>query len=138
MPTDKLGFGLIGARTISRERMIGAMRESGVAEPVTVMSRNPARASSFAAEQTILRAYDRLDAMLADTEAAAIYVASTNEQHHPEVLPWRRHRIVHRQGWRALARVGARSAAVGRNRPVRPRPRAASLLTCVRHGPHST
>jgi hypothetical protein len=33
MPKDKLGFDLIGASTISCEWMIGAMHESGVAEP---------------------------------------------------------------------------------------------------------
>ena len=40
MQDGKLGFGLIGASTISREWMIEAMRASGCAEPVAVYSRD--------------------------------------------------------------------------------------------------
>ena len=86
MRDGKFGFGLIGASTISRERMIGAMNESGVALPVAVYSRDMARGRAFADEMGIPKAYDRLDAMLADPDIDGVYVASTNERHHREVL----------------------------------------------------
>lgn len=86
MRDGKFGFGLIGASTISRERMVGAMNGSGVALPVAVFSRDLARGRTFAAEMGIPKAYDRLDEMLADPEVDGVYVASTNERHHREVL----------------------------------------------------
>ncbi|WP_027134682.1 Gfo/Idh/MocA family protein [Geminicoccus roseus] len=86
MRDGKFGFGLIGASTISRERMIGAMNDSGVALPVAVFSRDMARGRAFADEMGIPKAYDRLEDMLADPEIDGVYVASTNERHHAEVL----------------------------------------------------
>lgn len=86
MQDGKLGFGLIGASTISREWMIEAMRASGCAEPVAVYSRDPGRGRAFAAETGIPKAYASLEALLADPAIDAVYVASTNERHHAEVL----------------------------------------------------
>jgi 1,5-anhydro-D-fructose reductase (1,5-anhydro-D-mannitol-forming) len=83
---NKFGFGLIGASTISRERMIGAMNDSGVALPVAIFSRDLARGRAFADEMGIPRAYDRLEDMLADPGVDGVYVASTNDRHHAEVL----------------------------------------------------
>ena len=86
MRDGKFGFGLVGAAIISRERMVGAMNESGVATPVAVFSRELARGQAFADELGIPKAYDSLDAMLADPEIDGVYVASTNQRHHAEVL----------------------------------------------------
>ena len=86
MRDGKFGFGLIGASTISRERMVGAMNDSGVALPVAVYSREMGRGRAFADEMGIPKAYDRLDDMLTDPEIDGVYVASTNERHHREVL----------------------------------------------------
>ena len=86
MPDDKLGFGLIGASTISREWMVDALRDSGCTRPVAVYSRDLGRGQAFAAETGIAKAYGSLDALLADSAIGAIYVASTNERHHAEVL----------------------------------------------------
>jgi 1,5-anhydro-D-fructose reductase (1,5-anhydro-D-mannitol-forming) len=86
MQDGRLGFGLIGASTISREWMIEALRATGSTAPVALYSRDLARGRAFAAETGIPRAYDRLDALLADPEVDAVYVASTNERHHREVL----------------------------------------------------
>jgi 1,5-anhydro-D-fructose reductase (1,5-anhydro-D-mannitol-forming) len=86
MQDGKFGFGLIGASTISRERMVGAINDSGVALPVAVFSRDMARGRAFADEMCIPKAYDRLEDMLADPEIDGVYVASTNERHHREVL----------------------------------------------------
>lgn len=84
--TDRLGFGLIGASTISREWMIDAIRASGVAHPVAVFSRDRTRGERFASETGIAKVYDSLAAMLADPTIGAVYIASTNERHHDEVL----------------------------------------------------
>ena len=86
MRDKKFGFGLIGASAISKERVVGAMRESGVASPVAVFSRDLARGQAFAQQTGIPRAYDRLDLMLSDPEVDGVYVASTNDRHHAEVL----------------------------------------------------
>lgn len=86
MRDGKFGFGLVGAAIISRERMVGAMNESGVATPVAVFSRELGRGRAFADELGIPKAYDSLDAMLADPEIDGVYVASTNQRHHAEVL----------------------------------------------------
>jgi 1,5-anhydro-D-fructose reductase (1,5-anhydro-D-mannitol-forming) len=85
MPMDRLGFGLIGASTITREWAAAAIREAG-GDIVAVLSRDMARAQAFAAELSVPRAYDRLDAFLGHPGLDGVYVASTNERHHAEVL----------------------------------------------------
>lgn len=86
MGSGKFGFGLVGASTIARERMVAAINDSGVALPVAVFSRDLARGRAFADEMGIPKAYDRLEEMLADPQVDGVYVASTNERHHAEVL----------------------------------------------------
>jgi 1,5-anhydro-D-fructose reductase (1,5-anhydro-D-mannitol-forming) len=85
MPDRQIGFGLIGASTITREWVAPAIREAGGAI-VAVHSRDMARATAFADRLGVPRAYDRLDALLADPAIDAVYVATTNERHHGEVL----------------------------------------------------
>ncbi len=80
------GFGLIGASTISREWMIQAIRAQEDAEIVAVMSRDKARGEAFAQEFGIPKSYDSLEAILADPAIDAVYVATTNDRHHGEVL----------------------------------------------------
>jgi 1,5-anhydro-D-fructose reductase (1,5-anhydro-D-mannitol-forming) len=66
--------------------MIDAIRAQPDAFVAAVFSRDTERGRAFAGEFGIPRSYTSLDVMLADPEVGAVYVASTNERHHPEVL----------------------------------------------------
>ncbi|MBV9244198.1 MAG: Gfo/Idh/MocA family oxidoreductase [Methylobacteriaceae bacterium] len=82
----RVGWGFIGASTISREWMLEAVRRTPGNEVVAVFSRSRQRGERFAAETGIGKVYDRLADLLAAPDIQAIYVASTNERHHSEVL----------------------------------------------------
>jgi 1,5-anhydro-D-fructose reductase (1,5-anhydro-D-mannitol-forming) len=83
--TGKPGWGLIGASTIAKEHMIGAIRAEG-GEPVAVLSSDAARGRAYAAENGVARNHDSLEALLADPEVGIVYVSTTNELHKPQVL----------------------------------------------------
>lgn len=76
-------WGLVGATTIAREWMIGAIREAG-GDVVAVMSRDAARGAAFAAEFGIAASFTDLPALLAGVDA--VYVATTNERHRAECV----------------------------------------------------
>jgi 1,5-anhydro-D-fructose reductase (1,5-anhydro-D-mannitol-forming) len=76
-------WGIIGATTIAREWMIGAIRENG-GEPVIVLSSDAARGKAYAQENRIERASTRLDEVLEAVDA--VYIATTNERHRDETL----------------------------------------------------
>ncbi len=78
-------WGLIGASTIAREWMIGAMRETG-GDVVSVMSSDPARAERFAAENGIPSHTASLDGLLSDPSVDAVYISTTNELHKEQTL----------------------------------------------------
>lgn len=73
-------WGLIGASTIAREWVIGAIRATG-GEVVSVMSSSPERARTYAAENGIATSVSDLAALLADPEIDAVYISTTNELH---------------------------------------------------------
>lgn len=77
-------WGLIGASTIAREHMIGAIREAG-GEITAVMSTNPERGRAFAAGNGIPRATTSLDDLLG-ADIDAVYISTTNELHLPQTL----------------------------------------------------
>jgi 1,5-anhydro-D-fructose reductase (1,5-anhydro-D-mannitol-forming) len=81
-----IGFGLIGASSIARDTMIPAMRNHPDCNVVTVFSSNPARGESYAAENNIPGAVSSVAELLADSEVQAVYVSTTNELHHQQVL----------------------------------------------------
>jgi len=68
---SRVGWGLIGASTIAREWVIGAIRARGEGEVVAVMSSDAERGRAFAAEHGIARATTRLDELPADPAARA-------------------------------------------------------------------
>lgn len=80
-----VGWGLIGASTIAREWVIGAIRETG-GRPAIVMSRDKARAENYARANDVGRATDSLDVMLSDKDVAAVYISTTNERHYDEAM----------------------------------------------------
>jgi 1,5-anhydro-D-fructose reductase (1,5-anhydro-D-mannitol-forming) len=83
--TEKLGWGLIGASTIAKEHMIGAIRAQG-GEAVAVVSGDPERGRRFAAENGIARSHESVDTLLADPAVGIVYVSTTNELHRPQTL----------------------------------------------------
>jgi 1,5-anhydro-D-fructose reductase (1,5-anhydro-D-mannitol-forming) len=81
-----LRWGLIGASTIGREWMapaIGAQPDSMVA---AVVSSDPERATTYAADLGIPKAHASVDELLADPDIDAVYISTTNEWHEPQVL----------------------------------------------------
>jgi 1,5-anhydro-D-fructose reductase (1,5-anhydro-D-mannitol-forming) len=80
------GFGLIGASTIAREWMIGAIRSQPGCEVVAVMSSDPTRAARYAAENGIPAHYASLSALLADGRVDAVYVSTTNQLHREQTV----------------------------------------------------
>jgi len=81
--TNPVRWGLLGATTIAREWMIGAIRTEG-GDIVSIMSANAERGRDYAAAQGIPHATTSLDDLLGRVDA--VYVATTNELHHVQVL----------------------------------------------------
>lgn len=85
MADRHLRWGAIGASWIAEDFVIPALRKSG-ASVTAVYSHDPDRASSYAAKNQIAGAYSDLDAFLADPTVDAVYISSTNQMHHGQVL----------------------------------------------------
>ncbi|WP_114968176.1 Gfo/Idh/MocA family protein [Rhodoferax ferrireducens] len=87
MSTNKsIGWGLIGASTIARQHMIGAIRAQAGHQVVAVASSSQARADAFATENAIDGAYGSVAALLADPAVDVVYISTTNDLHHDQVL----------------------------------------------------
>lgn len=80
------GWGLIGASTIARQYMVEAIRAQPGHFVQAVLSSQQERADAFAAACAIPAAYSQLDALLADPKVQAVYISTTNELHHDQVL----------------------------------------------------
>ena len=77
-------WGLIGASTIARQFMIGAIRAEG-GDVAAVMSSSADRAAAYARENGIPAALSSLDAILA-ADIDAVYISTTNELHLEQAL----------------------------------------------------
>jgi 1,5-anhydro-D-fructose reductase (1,5-anhydro-D-mannitol-forming) len=73
-------WGLIGASTIAREWVIGAIRAAG-GQVISIMSSNSERASAYANENGIGKSTTELAILLADSDIDAVYISTTNELH---------------------------------------------------------
>ncbi len=78
-------WGLIGASTIAKEWVAGAIRSTG-GEIVSVMSSSSDRAKSFAAANGIAMSTSSLEELLADASIDAVYISTTNELHQQQTL----------------------------------------------------
>ena len=78
-------WGLIGASTIAKEWLIGAIRATG-GEVVSVMSTSAERGRAYADEQRITKSVTTLADLLGDPEIDAVYISTTNELHRDQVL----------------------------------------------------
>jgi 1,5-anhydro-D-fructose reductase (1,5-anhydro-D-mannitol-forming) len=80
------GWGLIGASNIARQYMINAINAQPDAEVVGVVSANPERGAAFAAETGVPRVYASVDELLADPDITCVYISTTNEHNHYQVI----------------------------------------------------
>lgn len=78
-------WGLIGASTIAKEWVIGAIRATG-GEVVSVMSTSAERGKTYAAEQGIAKSTASLEELLSDPQIDAVYISTTNELHRDQAL----------------------------------------------------
>lgn len=78
-------WALIGASTIARQYMIGAIRAQH-GEISHVLSTSVERARSFAAEHAIPQSGTDLSQLLGNTDVDAVYISTTNEKHLPQAL----------------------------------------------------
>lgn len=73
-------WGLIGASTIAKEWVIGAIRATG-GEVVSVMSTNPERGRDYAQANGIATSVTSLGDIVGDAGVDAVYISTTNELH---------------------------------------------------------
>jgi 1,5-anhydro-D-fructose reductase (1,5-anhydro-D-mannitol-forming) len=78
-------WGLIGASTIAREWVIGAIRATG-GELAAVMSTDAARGADYAKINAIPSSTTSLDELLSDKTIGAVYISTTNELHRDQAL----------------------------------------------------
>jgi 1,5-anhydro-D-fructose reductase (1,5-anhydro-D-mannitol-forming) len=78
-------WGLIGASTIAREWMIGAIRATG-GDVVSVMSSSAERGRKYADDHGIAMAVTTLDDLVNDPAIDAVYISTTNELHRDQAL----------------------------------------------------
>jgi len=78
-------WGLIGASTIAHEWVIDAIRAAG-GEVVSVMSTSAERGRKYADDHQIAKAVTSVDALVNDPDIDAVYISTTNELHHAQVL----------------------------------------------------
>jgi 1,5-anhydro-D-fructose reductase (1,5-anhydro-D-mannitol-forming) len=81
-----VGWGLIGASTIAREWVIGAIRAQAGNEVVAVMSTDATRAQQYAQANRIATSYTSVAALLADPQVNAVYISTTNELHKEQTI----------------------------------------------------
>ncbi|MEM8872241.1 MAG: Gfo/Idh/MocA family oxidoreductase, partial [Pseudomonadota bacterium] len=77
-------WALVGASTIAKEYVIGAIRAQAGHEVHSLMSDSSERGAAYAADQGIAHSFTDLDATLADPEVGAVYISTTNEKHFPQ------------------------------------------------------
>ena len=82
---EPVRWAILGSAGIATKLLAGARRSSAVTI-VAVGSRSQARADAFAASNGIERAYGTYEALLADREVEAVYIALPNSLHHPWTL----------------------------------------------------
>ena len=83
--SEKVRWGILGPGGIAARTMRDAGRASNL-ELVAVASRDQARAAEFASRFGIGRVHPTYEALLADPEVDAVYIATPNSLHHPQTM----------------------------------------------------
>jgi predicted dehydrogenase len=81
MQRRPLRWGILSTARIARQRFVPGVRAGTEGEVVAIASRDAARARAAAAELGIPRAHGAYEALLADPEVDAVYVALPNSLH---------------------------------------------------------
>jgi len=83
--SEKVRWGILGPGFIAGRLMRDVARASN-AVVVAVASRNRERAAGFASKFGIARVHGSYEALLADPEVDAVYIATPNSLHHPQTM----------------------------------------------------
>lgn len=78
-------WGMIGASTIAREWVIGAIRATG-GEVMSVMSTNAERGRAYAEANGIAKSVISLEDIVGDAGIDAVYISTTNELHREQAI----------------------------------------------------
>jgi D-xylose 1-dehydrogenase (NADP+, D-xylono-1,5-lactone-forming) len=78
---ERLRVGVLGAAWIADRALLPALRAARNADPVSVASRDPARAKAIAARHGVPSTHPTYDAMLEDPAVDAVYIALVNSAH---------------------------------------------------------
>jgi predicted dehydrogenase len=82
MEAMMIRWGVLGAASIARRRVIPAIQVSRNGRVTAIASRDPARAQALARELDIAVAHETYDALLADPDVDAVYIPLLNHDHH--------------------------------------------------------
>lgn len=77
---------IVGADDIAERVMAPAMRAVAGVELIAVMRRDRGAPEAFAERHGALRAYERVDELVADPDVEAVYIATPNDRHLPDTL----------------------------------------------------
>ena len=86
MDSRTLGWGIVGPGRIASAQIAPAIVASPQSTLVSVVSRDKGRAGEFARAHGAARALDDYDAMLADPQVGAVYIATPNALHAEQVV----------------------------------------------------
>ncbi len=78
---DPIRWGILGTAGIAESAFLPALRETGGGVATSVGSRDPSRASAWAGEHGVSRGVQGYEAVIADPEIEAVYVALPNGLH---------------------------------------------------------
>jgi predicted dehydrogenase len=79
--TEPVRWGILGTAGIAESAFLPALREAGDGVALTVASRDPARAASWAAEHGVARGVQGYDQVLDDPSIEAVYIPLPNGMH---------------------------------------------------------
>src|SRR5262245_7580377 len=77
----KIRWGILGAASIARRRVVPAMQQTSNGEVAAIASRTLDKAHAFAQELNVPKPYVSYEALIADPEIDAIYNPLPNSEH---------------------------------------------------------
>src|SRR5208282_296216 len=79
-------WGIIGCGDVTEVKSGPGFRKAAGSQLVAVMRRNGALAADYARRHGVPRWYDRAEALIADPEVDAVYIATPPDSHEPYAL----------------------------------------------------
>lgn len=78
---QRVRWGIVGVGDVTERKSGPAFQQADRSELVAVMRRDAAKAADFAARHAVPRWYDDADALIADPEVDAVYIATPPDSH---------------------------------------------------------